>query len=76
MSRSGWAKNLRLRVSFNFTKPLRRFISIARGGGKGDVWRRVIYERLLLFCYCCSIVCHTESDCEHAGDGFENGGVK
>lgn len=49
-TRSGWAKNVRMRVEINFTKPLLRFVTIDRGGGKGVIRGRVTFERLPLFC--------------------------
>lgn len=51
MTRSGWVKNLRIRVEIDITKPLRRFVTISRGGGKEDICERVSFERLPMFCY-------------------------
>ncbi|XVF64264.1 hypothetical protein PTKIN_Ptkin09bG0154500 [Pterospermum kingtungense] len=60
----GWARNLCLRVEINIDKPLRWFVTVSRGAGKEDIWGRVTYERLPLFCYECGLIRHAELNCE------------
>lgn len=75
-SRNGWANDLRLRIVTDITKPLRRFITIARGSGKDDLRGRLTYERLPLFCYACGLIGHIELECEVAEAKDSADGVK
>ena len=50
----------------DITKPLRRFIIVAKGAGKGEIWGRLGYERLPTFCYKCGVIGHSEYECEQA----------
>ena len=57
---------LRLQVNMDVTKPLRKFITVTGGVGKGEIWGRLGYERLLTFCYECGVIGHNEYKCEQA----------
>lgn len=74
--RGSWAEDLRIQVTMDITKPLRRFISIARGCGKEDIRGRLTYERLPLFCYVCGIIGHTKMECKKTHSNGEGGEVK
>ncbi|CAL1405530.1 unnamed protein product [Linum trigynum] len=57
-----WSTYMRLRVSFNVTKPLRRGVLLANG--KENIWYKVVYEKLPNFCYNCGILGHLRKNCK------------
>ncbi|XVF82778.1 hypothetical protein PTKIN_Ptkin16aG0076900 [Pterospermum kingtungense] len=74
--RAGWCRNLQLRVEIDIVKPLRHFIAIPRGGGNEDIWARLKYERLPLFCYEGGKIGHEKYECEKVSNNEDEGGVK
>lgn len=63
---------MRIRVSMNILKPLKRRMMIKREGGKLS-WINFKYERLSSFCFVCGILGHSERDCNVV---YENSGVE
>ncbi|KAF5463103.1 hypothetical protein F2P56_019045 [Juglans regia] len=57
-----WGEYLRVRVTFNVTKPLLRGAKLSIGGGE-SVWIRFFYEHLPNFCHWCGRIGHTDKDC-------------
>ena len=55
---------LRVRVNMDITKPLRRFVTVAGMGGKGDIRARLAYEWLPTFCYECGLIGHSDIECQ------------
>ncbi|CAL1380390.1 unnamed protein product [Linum trigynum] len=52
---------LRIRVSINIKKLLRRFVKLE--GSQGPVSYKVAYEKLPIYCYCCGILGHMKNGC-------------
>ncbi|CAL1366291.1 unnamed protein product [Linum trigynum] len=70
--RSGvWSTSMRLRVSINVSKPLRRGILLENGDKKA--WYRITYERLPNFCYICGILGHQQRTCPNPKAEDEEG---
>lgn len=57
-----WKEYVRIRVTIDIQKPLKRRMKIKREGGAWS-WINFKYERLGNFCFVCGIVGHTERDC-------------
>lgn len=57
-----WKSYVRIRVTLNINKPLKRRMKIKREGGNWS-WVNFKYERLGSFCFVCGIIGHTERDC-------------
>lgn len=64
LTTDGWAPIIRMRIEIEVTKPLRRFVKLAGGGGKGEVRGWMTYGRLLIFWYRCGRLGHSDFDCE------------
>ena len=57
---------LRLRISVDVTKPLKKLIELEQEGeDKKDIPMRVMYERLPDFCFCCRRIGHQYRECVH-----------
>lgn len=63
-----WRSFMRVRVSFDVTKPLKKSLNIKQQGGD---WKEVLlrYGRLPTFCFSCGKIGHGEKLCSHQ---FEN----
>ncbi|CAL1390112.1 unnamed protein product [Linum trigynum] len=57
-----WSNYMRIRVSFNVTKPLRRGVLLSNGAE--NIWYKVAYEKLPNFCYNCGILGHLKRNCK------------
>lgn len=57
-----WKPFVRIRVSVNIEKPLKRRLRIKREGDSWS-WLNFKYERLGTFCFVCGILGHSERDC-------------
>lgn len=57
-----WKPYVRVRVSLNVEKPLKRRMKIKREGDNWS-WLNFKYERLGTFCFVCGIIGHSERDC-------------
>uniref|UniRef100_A0A803LXX6 Zinc knuckle CX2CX4HX4C domain-containing protein n=2 Tax=Chenopodium quinoa TaxID=63459 RepID=A0A803LXX6_CHEQI len=58
-----WDAFLRIKVSVDINKPLRRGLRIANGSSSPR-WCGIQYERLADFCYYCSRLNHTDVECQ------------
>lgn len=58
-----WRLYVRVRVTMDVTKPLKRRMKIKREGGVWN-WVNFKYERLSLFCFVCGRMGHSDRDCE------------
>lgn len=58
----GWKTYVRIRVTMNVLKPLKRRMRIKREGGQWS-WINFKYERLSTFCFVCGILGQSERDC-------------
>lgn len=58
----GWKQYVRIRVSLNITKPLKRRVKIKREGD-GWSWLNFKFERLGTFCFVCGLIGHAEREC-------------
>ncbi|KAH9718254.1 CCHC-type domain-containing protein [Citrus sinensis] len=57
---------LRLRISVDITKPLKKIIELEQeGDDEDDIPMRVMYERLSDFCFCCGRIGHQYRECTH-----------
>ncbi|XWS30044.1 hypothetical protein CRYUN_Cryun24cG0084200 [Craigia yunnanensis] len=65
----GRARFLRIRVEVDITKPLKRVVMLAGGGGKREIWAQLCFERLLTFCYECGILGHSDIKCGTKKEG-------
>ncbi|KAF4387554.1 hypothetical protein F8388_011702 [Cannabis sativa] len=57
-----WRNYLRIRVTINIEKPLRRKMKISPEG-EDSFWVHFKYERAPTFCFICGIIGHTENFC-------------
>ncbi|KAL8148422.1 hypothetical protein AgCh_005694 [Apium graveolens] len=57
-----WKSFVRIRVTLNVQKPLKRRVKIKREGD-GRSWVNFKYERLGAFCFVCGILGHSKRDC-------------
>lgn len=58
----GWKQFVRIRVTIDIQKPLRRRMKIKREGGSWS-WLNFKFERLGTFCFVCGILGHTDREC-------------
>ncbi|XP_074327202.1 uncharacterized protein LOC141665116 [Apium graveolens] len=58
-----WRPYVRVRVTMDITKPLKRRMKLTREGGTWH-WINFKYERLATFCFVCGILGHSDRDCE------------
>lgn len=58
----GWRMYMRVRVTMDISKPLKRRMKIKREGGDWS-WINFKYERLSMFCFVCGLIGHSERDC-------------
>ncbi|KAL5539058.1 hypothetical protein UlMin_044550 [Ulmus minor] len=58
-----WGRYLRVRVSIDITKPLKRVLRVALGSELIPVTMLLLYERLPLFCHRCGIIGHQIKEC-------------
>lgn len=58
----GWRMYVRIRVTLDLDKPLKRRMKIKREGGEWS-WINFKYERLSTFCFVCGLLGHSERDC-------------
>ncbi|KAH9726440.1 reverse transcriptase domain-containing protein [Citrus sinensis] len=66
-----WRNYMRLRVSLDVRKPLKRRMRLKRTGGEW-FWVDFKYERLNVFCFICGILSHTERNCPTLYDSMES----
>ena len=57
-----WRNYMRLRVSIDVRKPLKRRMRMKPAGGDW-IWVDFKYERLNTFCFICGLLSHTERNC-------------
>ncbi|XP_074336841.1 uncharacterized protein LOC141674013 [Apium graveolens] len=57
-----WKAYVRVRVTINVLKPIKRRMKIKKEGGSWS-WINFKYERLSTFCFVCGILGHTEREC-------------
>lgn len=57
-----WKMFLRIRVTLNVEKPIKRRMKLKRETGEWN-WVNFKYERLSLFCFVCGVLRHSERDC-------------
>ncbi|WOG99984.1 hypothetical protein DCAR_0519340 [Daucus carota subsp. sativus] len=57
-----WKSFVRIRVTLDVTKPIKRRMKIKREGGNWS-WVNFKYERLGSFCFVCGIIGHAEREC-------------
>lgn len=57
-----WKPYVRIRVSSNINKPLKRRLKIKREGNEWS-WLNFKYERLGTFCFVCGFMGYSERDC-------------
>lgn len=58
-----WKHCVRIKVSMNVGKSLKRRMNIKREGGEWG-WVNFKYERLSTFCFVCGCLGHSEKKCE------------
>ena len=58
---------LRIRVSLDVQKPIKRKMKIKKVGGEWS-WLNFKYERLPMFCFYCGVIGHADSFCEKLFD--------
>lgn len=58
----GWKMYLRIRVTMDVRKPLKRRMKIKREGGDWG-WINFKYERLATFCFVCGLLGHSDREC-------------
>lgn len=58
----GWRMYMRIRVTTDIGKPLKRRMRIKREGGNWS-WINFKYERLSMFCFVCGLMGHSEREC-------------
>lgn len=59
----GWRSFMRIRVSLDTRKPLKRRMKLKRPGGEWS-WVVFCYEKLPTFCFYCGILGHSDKFCE------------
>lgn len=59
-----WGGSLKVCVSIDILKPLRRGVKVNFDGPMGGCWIPIKYELLPNFCYHCGMIGHTVKDCE------------
>lgn len=59
----GWKKSMRVRVTLDITKPLRRCIKVNLDEPLGRCWTPIRYEKLPDLCGYCGIIGHGVKDC-------------
>ena len=57
-----WRSYLRIRVTLDVRKPLKRRMKIKKAGGSW-IWINFQYERIRHLCFVCGMLDHTESYC-------------
>lgn len=57
-----WKDHLRIRVTMNITKPLKRRMKLKRDANNWN-WINFKYERLSSFCFVCGKIGHSDRDC-------------
>lgn len=57
-----WKDHLRIRVTMNITKPLKRRMKLKRDASNWN-WINFKYERLGSFCFVCGKIGHSDRDC-------------
>lgn len=62
-SKGTWKIYVRVRVTMDIRKPLKRRMKIKREGGDWS-WVNFKYERLSTFCFVCGLMDHSDRDCE------------
>lgn len=60
--RGMWKPYIRIRVTLDIHKPLKRRMKIKREGGSWS-WINFKYERMGNFCFVCGIIGHIEKEC-------------
>ncbi|KAK5802896.1 hypothetical protein PVK06_030525 [Gossypium arboreum] len=60
----GWTEFIRIKVTIDILKPLRRVVRIADKDG-GEKIGVIKYERLPNFCYVCGLIGHTLKTCNN-----------
>lgn len=63
-----WKSFMRIRVSLDITKPLKRKMKIKKADGDW-FWADFKYERLPTFCFICRIIGHAEKFCPKLFEG-------
>ncbi|WOG86768.1 hypothetical protein DCAR_0205986 [Daucus carota subsp. sativus] len=58
-----WKQYIRIRVTMDIKKPLKRRMKLKREGGSSS-WINYKYERLSMFCFVCGRLGHSDRDCE------------
>lgn len=67
-----WGQSLRVRVSINIHKPLKRGILMKLGAMAEERWVRIAYEKIPDFCYGCGMLGHLIMDCKKRPEEQEN----
>ena len=62
-----WRNFMRIKVSIDVRKPLKRRMKIKKQGGEWT-WINFKYERLPTFCFFCGIIGHNERFCQRFFD--------
>ncbi|XP_024033517.1 uncharacterized protein LOC112095650 [Citrus clementina] len=65
-----WRNYMRLRVTLDVRKPLKRRMRLKRTGGEW-FWVDFKYERLNVFCFICGLLGRTERNCPSLYDGVD-----
>ncbi|KAL9440546.1 hypothetical protein AB3S75_019254 [Citrus x aurantiifolia] len=70
-----WRNYIRLKVSLDVRKPLKRRMQLKRIEGEW-FWVDFKYERLNVFCFICDLLGHTEHNCPTLYDSMESNAVR
>lgn len=65
-----WKAYVRIRVTMNVLKPIKRKMKIKRDGGTCS-WINFKYERFCIFCFVCGVLGHTERECSVVYANFD-----